>query len=723
MNDNDIPKIPIMILFIFLFLIKNIDCACEGCLDFCENNKCSWCSEGYYLQNENCYKCINGCKKCSNGNDCEECDTGYYYLFQSCYKCDSACVSCTSSNNCLNCYMGNYLSNGKCIKCDTSCKQCKYSPTYCISCKNTLFYLSSNNSCLACNEPCRTCSDQITCLSCIDGYYLYKGTCYKCNSNCKEPIDNCICLNCEEGYYLLDQHCLKCDQKCKTCQDTAGKCLTCNEKYYLSSNNLCSECQAPCNTCIDEKICTSCVDNYFFFSGNCYPCNINCKTSFDGCRCATCKEGYYFNQYQCLKCDQNCKTCSGSNSKCLSCYSNKFLFNNSCIDCVESSGNINCTKIYENKTNQIYEEEKEAKFYDEILENIESFFTSEKYDTSILDSGEDEILEINKLKIVLTTSSNQKNASNNNNNISSVDLGQCEVLLKKFYNISEEKALYITKLEIIQEGMKIPKIEYCVYYNLNEKKLEKLNIAICKNTNISLILPLEINENLDELNKSSGYYNDICYPATSESGTDISLKDRKKEFIEKNKTVCQDDCIFSGYNYTTKKVNCLCKVNEMPLSFLYMKINKTKLYQNFFDIKNIANIKILICYKILFTVNGILYNIGSYIILSIIIFHIVSIILFYLKQFDTIKSKIKNIIFAIKNLKKIKNKKKKEKEKEKNKSKDVKKNSNNNIKSNQLNNDIKKKNNQENEIVKSLKIKINKNKKNYKNKKKKKNKK
>jgi hypothetical protein len=37
--------------------------------------------------------------------------------------------------------MGNYLSNGKCIKCDTSCKQCKYSPTYCISCKNTLFKL------------------------------------------------------------------------------------------------------------------------------------------------------------------------------------------------------------------------------------------------------------------------------------------------------------------------------------------------------------------------------------------------------------------------------------------------------------------------------------------------------------------------------------------------------------------------------------------------------
>ena len=261
--------------------------------------------------------------------------------------------------------------------------------------------------------------------------------------------------------------------------------------------------------------------------------------------------------------------------------------------------------------------------------------------------------------------------------------------------------------------MKIPKIEYCVYFNLNETKLEKLNISICKNTSISLILPLEINENLDKLNTSSRYFNDICYPATSEGGTDISLNDRKEEFIEKNKAICQDDCIFSGYNYTTKKVNCFCEVNEMPLSFLYMKINKTKLYQNFFDIKNIANIRIVICYKILFTINDILYNIGSYIILSIIIFKIVSFIVFYLKQFDVIKSKIKNIIFAKRKLGKIKKdkkeKKNKKEEEEKNKAKKGKINSNNKIKSNQLNNDLKEeKKNQENKIIKSLNIKVNK---------------
>ena len=110
-------------------------------------------------------------------------------------------------------------------------------------------------------------------------------------------------------------------------------------------------------------------------------------------------------------------------------------------------------------------------------------------------------------------------------------------------------------------------------------------------------MPIIITENLDKLNISSDYYNDICYTATSDSGTDIILKDRKKEFIEGNKTICQEDCDFSDYDNTTHIVNCSCKVKESPLSFVNMKINKTKLYENIIDIKNVANINILICYK------------------------------------------------------------------------------------------------------------------------------
>ena len=143
--------------------------------------------------------------------------------------------------------------------------------------------------------------------------------------------------------------------------------------------------------------------------------------------------------------------------------------------------------------------------------------------------------------------------------------------------------------------MKIPKIEYNVYSKLFGKNLTKLNLTVCGNNKIDILLPVEISESLDKLNSSSGYYNDICYITTSDSGIDITLKDRKTEFIEGNKTTCQEDCIFSGYDDSNKKAKCSCKVKESSFNIFDLKINKTKLYENFIDVKNIGNFKIMIC--------------------------------------------------------------------------------------------------------------------------------
>ena len=52
----------------------------------------------------------------------------------------------------------------------------------------------------------------------------------------------------------------------------------------------------------------------------------------------------------------------------------------------------------------------------------------------------------------------------------------------------------------------------------------------------------------------------------------MTLRDRKSEFVERNKTVCQEDCVFKGYNYTTKKSKYSCKAKESPPSFAKMKI-------------------------------------------------------------------------------------------------------------------------------------------------------
>ena len=82
----------------------------------------------------------------------------------------------------------------------------------------------------------------------------------------------------------------------------------------------------------------------------------------------------------------------------------------------------------------------EIKQQDKILENFEKGFTSENYDTSELEKGNDAVTKTEKMTITLTTTDNQK--SNVKNDTSSkVDLGPCEDILRSVYNISKDKKL------------------------------------------------------------------------------------------------------------------------------------------------------------------------------------------------------------------------------------------------------------------------------------------
>ena len=116
-------------------------------------------------------------------------------------------------------------------------------------------------------------------------------------------------------------------------------------------------------------------------------------------------------------------------------------------------------------------------------------------------------------------------------------------------------------------------------------------------------------------------------------------------------TVCQEKCIFAEYNYTTQKVKCLCYVVEFSSKFNKMKINRAELFINSIDIKNIANINILVCYKNLFCKKGILYNYGSFSLDVILLLHSLFIIIFYSKNLDRkIEDIINEITFGINNL-------------------------------------------------------------------------
>ena len=108
--------------------------------------------------------------------------------------------------------------------------------------------------------------------------------------------------------------------------------------------------------------------------------------------------------------------------------------------------------------NETKGKEEEIKHYDNILKNIDDIISSDNYDTSKLDKGEDEKISINIM--VVTFSNLNKNNNSEEDNITIVHLGECEKLLRKFYNLSLNKNLYMKKIDAYQDGMKIPKVEY-----------------------------------------------------------------------------------------------------------------------------------------------------------------------------------------------------------------------------------------------------------------------
>ena len=248
---------------------------------------------------------------------------------------------------------------------------------------------------------------------------------------------------------------------------------------------------------------------------------------------------------------------------------------------------------------------------------------------------------------ILTTSDNQMN--NKLKNESTIYLGECEYNLKQHYNISFNETLLIFKIDLFENGSEIPRIEYEIY---NSKTKEKLDLFYCQDTKIKINIPANIDiKNEFKYNPASDYYNDFCFPYTTDDRTDIILKDRRNEFIDKNLSICEINCDYKGYNSAMGKVTCECQVKiKIPL-MSEIVFNKDLLWSKFVDIKSNINLKVMKCYYILFTSGGLLNNIGSYILLIIIILNIILLILFIYKGYKILYNKIYEIIKVIKSYK------------------------------------------------------------------------
>ena len=102
-------------------------------------------------------------------------------------------------------------------------------------------------------------------------------------------------------------------------------------------------------------------------------------------------------------------------------------------------------------------------------------------------------------------------------------------------------------------------------------------------------------------NSSSGYYNDICYTCSSDYDTDITLSDRRDEYIINKMVICEDSCYFIDYDSNTEKAKCSCPILVNFRQIPNFQSGEERLKSNFIDINSIVNFEILKCYCLLFS--------------------------------------------------------------------------------------------------------------------------
>ena len=534
--------------------------------------------------------------------------------------------------------------------------------------KNELKSLNSNNDCSnICFSKFKTVDLVkkeciLNCSLSNDLHYAYNNDCFK---------------SCPKGTYISLNNNYSCVDKCDNFinyEQTA--CI--NELpigYYANKSNnsdinTIDKCHPVCKKCYGNgnKInhnCIECYNGYTFlneseFRYNCYK---------------KCDYYYYFdssNKYNCTsekKCPIGFTKLIPEKNKCIdSCFHDdtyRYEFGNKCYKSCPENTIISPNELYlciETPPEWLFLKECIANYLfkkvcdicnntnldaDKVLLKIEEEFKNGGMDSLIkkITEGEkkDFSIELDNLIYTITTPENQKNQKNKN--VSTIDMEECINKLKENYNISENETLLILKIDFYEKGILIPIIEYKVYF-----KNETLDLNYCKDIKIKIDIPVSINEKEEfRYNSLSKFYKDICFTYTTESETDICLPDRKREFEEKNLSLCESNCDYKGYDYITKKVSCEC---EIKIKFPFISkivIDKDKLLRKFSDVKNYINLNVMKCWRDLFTKKGLISNVGSYLILGIIFICIIILIIFSIKGYKQIYKKIFEIKAIIKN--------------------------------------------------------------------------
>ena len=260
--------------------------------------------------------------------------------------------------------------------------------------------------------------------------------------------------------------------------------------------------------------------------------------------------------------------------------------------------------------------------------------------------------------------SNTKNeilSLGNDKDFSSIDMAECENILKEVYHIDKSLSLILLKFMKTDTNGESQTFQYEVYDPITSKKL---NLSYCENTTVDVYVPLNLSEEKEEVYnnlKEQGYdpfdlndkfYREICTPYTSENGTDVLLDDRE-EFVYSslvNNSLCPENCDYSEYHSNKKYIKCECGTNNTDIVTLDLdNLNTNNAYKSFLSTMKSTNYKVMRCYNLVFNFKIFCKNYGSIITLILFIAYVVFMVYYCIKNISPIKLGISKILFEEQN--------------------------------------------------------------------------
>ena len=674
--------------------------------------KCESCSNDKIIHEKECY-IVNdpSIKSFYNPEDNS--------IITSCYELHNEYIK-EDTNTCIpNIDEGYYISNsltGLLSRCDSNCKTCSQSSTHCDSC-NEGFFLQDN-----------------ICVSgCASNYYLDNTNCFKCHDNClnclsgKELGDtgnliNMKCSQCLDNMIKVEENCFpKIDYSSDkitfdiseiNSENTIGTCLSFNKAIFYDSyecivrpehtfyvvsgsdnTGVIKYCDSACDTCLGEKIgedtnCINCAVGYYKTEDS----NTNCILE------SLIPDNYHKNELDNIyykdkpttqvvvsSCDENLFiTLTGECvSQCPS-GSYKFLLNHTCLESCPTNYIINTEqnecilKPDEPNEDDVLTTAKISPNINIIEIEIEDLPEEEaniKILTSFIRSNFStaSVIKQDYTKVILTTE-NMDIEEQLDQGVSAIDLGNCTIELKEYYQIPTKEELIVLNKEsntnINSSALgKYNKIDVYDY------SLRRLNLSVC-NEEVTIVkyigdvveelgLDVETAKEYQELgidiyNASSEFFNDLCYEYDSTDGKDITLEDRRND-IYQNVSFCQEGCTYGGINYDLMAVNCICDTSSIQSENVTNEgddsnISKFEgLVKTFLSNWLDFNIEVIYCYNLVFNGRIIPKNIGFLFMSSMFTLQIIFLGVFLIKRLKPIKKFM---------MKSQKNKNEKEKEKE-----------------------------------------------------------